>query len=101
MTAKNTEKTKYTLAFNGGYTEDYITAQNLGFTQTYTLYGTIKHQLTQRMSLGLTGSVAREEYSTDQKDWVYGIWGNASYLILKWLTASLQVSYMGTIRISR
>ena len=91
--SKNTEKTKYTLAFNGGYTEDYITAQNLGFTQTYTLYGTIKHQLTQRMSLGLTGSVAREEYSSDQKDWVYGIWGNASYLILKWLTGSVQVSY--------
>ena len=57
------------------------------------MYGTINHKLTQRMSVGLTGSVAREEYSSDQKDWVYGIWGNASYLILKWLTGSLQVSY--------
>jgi hypothetical protein len=91
--AKSMEKTTYTLAFNGGYTEDYITAQNLGFTRTYGLYGTIKHQLTQRLSLGLTGSVRREEYSADRKDWVYGIWGDASYLILKWLTASLQVSY--------
>ena len=90
---KKTEKTTYTLAFNGGYTEDYGTAQNLGFTQTYAVYGTIKHQLTQKMSLGLTGSVAREEYSSDRKEWVYGIWGDASYLILKWLTGSAQVSY--------
>jgi hypothetical protein len=90
---KKTERTTYTLSFVGGYTEDYITAQNLGFTQTYTLYGTIQHQLTQKMSVGLTGSVAREEYSSGQKDWVWGIWGNASYSILKWLTASLRISY--------
>lgn len=91
--AKNTEKTTYTLSFAGGYTEDYITAQNLGFTKTYAVYGTINHKLTQRMSVGVTGSLAREEYSSDQKDWVWGIWGNASYLILKWLTSSLEVSY--------
>jgi hypothetical protein len=90
---KKTEKTAYTLSFVGGYTEDYTTAQNLGFTQTYKVYGTIQHKLTQKMSVGLTGSLAREEYSSDRKDWVGGIWGNASYLILKWLTGSLQVSY--------
>ena len=90
---KNTEKTTYTLSFAGGYTEDYGTAQNLGFTKTYAAYGTINHKLTQKMSVGLTGSLAREEYSSDQKDWVWGIWGNASYLILKWLTGSAQISY--------
>jgi len=91
---KKTEKTNYILTFIGGYTEDYGTAENLGFTQTYTVYGTINHQLTQRMSVGLTGSVARDIYSgSNQKDWVYGIWGNASYLILKWLTGSAQISY--------
>ena len=91
---KNTEKTTYALSFAGGYTEDYITAQNLGFTKTYAVYGTINHKLTQKMSVGLTGSLARDEYSSDQKDWVWGIWGNASYLILKWLSGSLQISYM-------
>jgi len=90
---KNTEKTTYALSFAGGYTEDYITAQNLGFTKTYAVYGTINHKLTQKMSVGLTGSLARDEYSSDQKDWVWGIWGNASYLILKWLSGSLQISY--------
>jgi hypothetical protein len=93
---KSTEKTTYNLSFVGGYTEDYITAQNLGFTRTYTLYGTVNHKLTPRMSVGLTGSVARQEYRSDTKDWVWGIWGNASYLILKWLTGSLQASYEET-----
>jgi hypothetical protein len=91
---KSAEKTTYILSFVGGYTEDYITAQNLGFTKTYLGYGTVKHQLTQRMSVGLTGSVERAEYSSsDRKDWIWGVWGNTSYLILKWLTGSLEVSY--------
>lgn len=90
---KNTEKTIYALSFVGGYTEDYITAQNLGFAKTYGVYGTINHKLTERMSVGVTGSLARDEFSSVQKDWVWGIWGNASYLILKWLTGSLQISY--------
>ena len=83
------------LSFVGGYTEDYGTAQNLGFTQTYTLYGTIQHQLTQKMSVGLTGYVGRELYSSNQKDWVWGIWGTASYQLLRWLSLSLQLSYIG------
>ncbi len=91
---KRAERTTYTLSFVGGYTEDYITAQNLGFTKTYMAYGTIKHQLTQRMSVGLTGSVERAIYSSsDQKDWIWVIQGNASYLILKWLTVSFEPSY--------
>lgn len=91
---QNLERTTYTLSFVGGYTEDYVTAQNLGFTKTYALYGTIKHQLTQKMRVGLTGSVERDSYSTERKDWVYGIWGDVSYSILKWLTASLRASYV-------
>jgi uncharacterized protein (PEP-CTERM system associated) len=92
---KNTEKTVYILAFQGGYTEDYITAQNLGFTKTYLGYGTIKHQLTQRTSVGLTGSLERAEYNSppNRKDWIWDISGNASYLLFKWLTISLVASH--------
>ena len=92
---QRTEKTTYSLSFVGGYTEDYGTAQNLGFTQTYTVYGTVQHQLTQKLSVGLTGSVGRDKYSSNQKDWVWGIWGNASYQLLKWLSFSLQLNYIG------
>ncbi len=92
---QKTEKTTYTLSFVGGYTEDYGTAQNLGFIQTYTVYGTVQHQLTQKMSIGLTGSVGRDTYTSNQKDWVWGIWGNASYQLLRWLSFYLRVGYIG------
>jgi hypothetical protein len=85
--------TLYTLSLQGGYTEDYVTTQNLGFTKTYSAYGTIQHQLTQRMSVGLTGSLGRYEYSTDQKDWIWRVSGNASYALFRWLTLSLRGSY--------
>lgn len=93
LTKRLAEKTTFTLSFLGGYTEDYITAQDLGFVKTYSVYGTVTHQLTQRISVGLTGSVQRAEYASNQKDWIWGIWGNASYSILKWLSGSFMVSY--------
>ena len=87
------KNTQYTLSVRGGYTQDYITAQNLGFTKTYSAYGTIQHQLTQRMSVGLTGSLGRDAYSTDQKDWIWVVSGNGSYALFRWLTISLGGSY--------
>jgi len=87
-------KTAYTLTFQGGYTEDYFTAQNLGLTKYYRAYGTILHQLTGKTAVRLTGSVERESFpSSDQKDWIWGIWGDVSYRLLKWLTVGMQVSY--------
>jgi hypothetical protein len=91
---KSAQRTTYSLSFQGGYTEDYFTAENRGFVKTYTTYGTISHQLTQKLTVGVTGSVQRAIYSSDEKDWNWGIWGNASYQLLKWLALSLQVSHI-------
>jgi hypothetical protein len=90
------QRTQFGLSFQGGYTEDYVSAQNLGFTKTYTGYGTIQHQLTQRLSIGLTGSLSRDIYtSSDQKDWVWVTSGTLSYLVFPWLQASLTAFYTG------
>jgi hypothetical protein len=86
------EKTTYVLSFQGGYTEVFFTAQNLGFTQYYRSIGTISHRLMERMTVGLSGLIERDEYtSSGQKDWIWMIGGNASYQILRWLMISLQV----------
>jgi hypothetical protein len=87
------EKTTYTLSLQGGYTEDYFTAQNLGFTKYYRGIGTITHRLLERMTVGLSGSLERAAFSSDRKDWTWGINGNASYTVLKWLTLSLEASH--------
>jgi hypothetical protein len=86
---QRTQKTLYMLSFQGGYMEDYITAQNLGFTKYYGAYGTINHFLTQRLSVQLTGSGYREWYSTNQKDWIWDGSVGVSYLVFRWLTVSL------------
>jgi hypothetical protein len=38
------DKTTYTISFQGGYAEDYFTAENLGFTKYYRGIGRIGHQ---------------------------------------------------------
>ena len=87
------ERTTYTLLFQGGYAEDYFTAQNLGFTKYHRGIGTVTHRLQERMTVGLSGSVERTNFSSGQRDWIYGIWGNASYQILRWLTLSIEASH--------
>jgi hypothetical protein len=91
---KTVERTTYTLSFQGGYTEEYFTAQNRGFSKYYRTYGMISHRLTEKLTVGLTGSLERPTYSNDEKDWVWGIWGNASYPLLRWLSVSLQVGHI-------
>jgi hypothetical protein len=91
--AKTAERTIYSLSFQGGYTEDYFTAQNLGFTKYYRAYGTVNHHLTEKMSVSLTGSLERPIYPSGQKDWIWGVWGNASYSLFRWLTISLEPSH--------
>jgi hypothetical protein len=87
------EKTTYTLLLQGGYTEDYFTSENLGFTKYYRGVGTISRRLLERMTVGFTGTLERAEYSSDRKDWTWGINGNVSYSLLKWLTLSLEGSH--------
>jgi hypothetical protein len=91
---KSAQRTTYSLSFQGGYTEDYFTAENRGFAKYYRAYGTISHKLTEKMTVGISGSLERPIYSSGEKDWIWGIYGNASYQLLKWLALSLQVSHI-------
>ena len=93
------QKTTYSLSFQGGYAEDYFTSENLGFTFYHRALGNITHRLTEELTLGLTGSVERAEYPRtlsvieNREDWIYGVWGKASYQVLRWLLLGLDVSY--------
>jgi hypothetical protein len=91
--SQRSEKTTYTLSFQGGYIEDYFTAENLGFTKYHRALGRISHQLLQRMSVGLFSSYERAKYGAEEKDNIWAIGGNASYQILRWLNVSLDVSH--------
>jgi len=93
------QRTTYSLSLLGGYTEDFFTSENQGFTQYYRALGRITHQLLQRMTVGLFGSYEWAKYPgaviEDKKpiDQIWAVGGNASYQILRWLTVSLDVSH--------
>jgi hypothetical protein len=92
------QKTTYTLAVDGGYTQDYFTSQNLGFIKYYRAYGTINHNFTGRLSGQLTGSMERVWYSADpdnRKDWIWDSRAGVSYALFRWVTVTLEASYRG------
>jgi hypothetical protein len=87
------ERSTYTVSAQGGYRQDYFTAQNLGFAKYYSAYGTISHRLTQRMSVGATGSVERSKLGNGRNDWIWIVRGGPSYSLFQWLSISLEGSF--------
>jgi hypothetical protein len=91
--SQRTKRTTYTVLFQGGYNEDYFTAENLGFSKYHRVIGTISHQLIERMTVGLSSSLERAKFTSGELDRIWGIRGDASYKVLKWLTIALEVSH--------
>jgi hypothetical protein len=92
--SKRGERTNLTLSLQGGYTEDFFTAQNLGFTKSYSAIAAISHRLAEKMTVGLTGSFQRAISSDpNQKENIWDVSGNTSYQVLRWLSLFLSVSH--------
>jgi hypothetical protein len=93
------QRTTYSLSFQGGYTEDFFDAENLGFTQYYRTLASVTHQLLQKMTVGLFSSyewIKSQGSAIEggrQKDRIWAIGGNTSYRLFKWLTFSLEASH--------
>jgi len=93
------QRTTYSLSLQGGYTEDFFTSENLGFTQYYRALGRITYQLLQRMNVGLFGSYEWAKYPGSEvdnktpKDQIWAVGCNASYQVLRWLNVSLDASH--------
>jgi uncharacterized protein (PEP-CTERM system associated) len=99
LVTQRAQKTTYTLSLQGGYTEDYFSADNEGFTQYHRALGRVTYQLFRKMNIGLFGSYEWAKYPATLTlgkkpiDQIWAIGGNASYQILRWLKASLDVSH--------
>jgi hypothetical protein len=92
-------RTTYTLSVQGGYTQDYFTAQNLGYRKYYRATGSITHFLDRRLSIGCLGSVEKAESEPasvsdpGHRNTIYGAGANISYLPFQWLKFSLEYTY--------
>jgi hypothetical protein len=97
--SQRAERTTYTISFQGGYTEDFFTAENLGFTQYYRAIGRASHQLLEKMTVGLFSSYEWIKYYGDvvetprRNDRIWTVGGNAAYQLFRWLKLSLDASY--------
>jgi hypothetical protein len=87
------QRTTYTLGFQGGYIEDYYTAENLGFAKYHQVIGTINHQLTQKAAVTFSGRYQRPKFNDGRVDNIWGVGMAGSYRVLKWLTLGLDFSY--------
>jgi hypothetical protein len=87
------KRTTYTLLFQGGYTEVYFTAENLGFTKYNSAIGTITHQLTERVSATLSARYQRPEYDDGRTDNIWGVSGDTSYQVFRWVNVGINLSY--------
>lgn len=87
-------RTIFVFSAQGGYTEDFFTAQNYGFQKYYRGTGSVKHYLEKRFSIGCSGSIERVEFVDRERiDMIWSAGASASYQPLKWLTISLEGSH--------
>jgi len=99
LLTQRAQRTTYTLSLQGGYEENFFTAENRGFTQYHRVIGRINHQLLRDMRVGLFSSYEWYKYAEStilgrrQIDQIWTIGANASYQLFKWLTLSLEFNH--------
>ncbi len=91
--SKTAEKTVYSISFNGGYTEDYFSAENIGFTRYHRILGNITQMVWENFKVELLGSAERAKYMGNRVDNIWSVKAIGSYILLKWLTVSLEFSH--------
>lgn len=87
-------RTTVSVSLQGGYTEDFFTAENAGFTKYHRLTGSLSNRPDKRTTVGVFGSVERADYIRQNRtDDIWGAGVRASYMVLKWLTVSADYAH--------
>jgi hypothetical protein len=87
------QQTTYNITLQGGFYEDYVTAQNLGFSRFHRLLVSVNHRPERRMFVSLSGNCEYADFTSDRDDWIFGGSAGAGYDIMKWLSVSLNYTY--------
>lgn len=90
------QRTSLNLSFSGGYREQYFVSDSQGFSEYSEVQLNVTHQLRERLSVGLTGRLSRDDYRFPAHlDWTWALMGSISYQPLKWLTVYLAAGNNG------
>jgi len=91
------EKLTFNLDGSSGYDQQFLQAENLGFTRYYRASATLNYQPLEKLTAVLSGFYSRDEYRErvieDRDDDTWGGTAGLSYLLLPWLSTSLTYDY--------
>jgi len=101
LLTQRAQRTTYTISFEGGYTEDFFSAENRGLTEYHRAIGRVTRQLFRKTNVGIFASYEWQKFvesaiatgGRKQINNIWGIGGNASYELFRWLMLSLEVNY--------
>lgn len=81
---------------SSGYRQQFVEAENLGFSRYYKASARFGYQLRERLSTGLSAFYRRDDYRETTPERTDDTWGggaNLSWGLFRWLTASLGYDY--------
>lgn len=81
------------ISLNGGYDEDYISSENLGFSRYHQANAQISYQLLETLTTGISGFFKRSDFDPDRKDKAWQLGWNLSYRLFIWAKISLDISH--------
>jgi hypothetical protein len=85
-----------TLGGSAGYRQQFVEAENLGFSKFYRASANFTYQLLERANVTLTGFYIKDDYQETTGDREDETWGGAAtldFLILRWLSANLSYEF--------
>ncbi len=81
------------VSLNGGYDEDYISSENLGFSRYHQANAQISYQLLETLTTGISCFFRKSDFDPDRKDRTLQLGWNLSYGLFQWATISMDISH--------
>jgi len=91
------EKLSFALDGSTGYRQQFLEAENFGFSKYYSASATLSYQPMEKLTTSISGFYSRDEYEErvieDRNNDTWGGSAGLNYLLLPWLSASLSYDY--------
>ena len=90
------ERGSLTLSGSGGYRQQFVEAENLGFSKFYRTTAAFNYGLLEQLTATLSGFYSKDEFQETAVDRQDETWGGSAVLncvLFRWLSASLSYDY--------
>lgn len=85
--------TSVALSARWGYYEAYFSAENLGYSKFYGIYGNATHRLSLKTSLGANAAMEWVDYRSNRNDRIMTVAGTITHNPFRWLSIIFEASH--------